>query len=303
MKKALSILITSLLLFLLSVNIIFALQLGNKYWIKGETNGYFFSDIGLSSPLKIAESQYADVIEYNSNIYKLYFQSGEIAYINADNFNGLRHYNIKFILTEAQKTAADIQDKLELKAIKDKAEKEKQENIAKAEAELKQWEDEKTNIYASLKAHGIYDNRIVWLKYPDFNLPGLTKINVKSIEIIKEERAYTYTSKIDTIKKVIFNIDSDYDVDKLEFDTDTERITDSFFTKYPANKWSKKVLKAIQKADILIAMTTAQVTASWGLPKQINRSGGKWGLHEQWVYGEHGTYLYFENGKLTSWQD
>ena len=40
---------------------------------------------------------------------------------------------------------------------------------------------------------------------------------------------------------------------------------------------------------------------SWGQPDDINRSVGSWGVHEQWVYGDE--YLYFENGKLTSWQD
>lgn len=55
-----------------------------------------------------------------------------------------------------------------------------------------------------------------------------------------------------------------------------------------------------------IGMTTEEVEASWGYPNDINKSS--WG-HEQWVYGfcdrhfcKH-TYLYFENNKLTSWQD
>lgn len=50
-------------------------------------------------------------------------------------------------------------------------------------------------------------------------------------------------------------------------------------------------------------------------PNHINRTTGSWGVHEQWVYLDgwsasyeiflkRGTvYFYFENDKLTSWQD
>ncbi|GAH38631.1 unnamed protein product [marine sediment metagenome] len=52
-------------------------------------------------------------------------------------------------------------------------------------------------------------------------------------------------------------------------------------------------------------MTKEQVEVSWGKPRDINKSVGSWGVHEQWIYRKfsHSTYLYFENGILTSWQD
>ena len=40
---------------------------------------------------------------------------------------------------------------------------------------------------------------------------------------------------------------------------------------------------------------------SLGKPDDINRTVGSWGVNEQWVYGRN--YYYFENGKLTSYQD
>lgn len=53
---------------------------------------------------------------------------------------------------------------------------------------------------------------------------------------------------------------------------------------------------------IWIGMTKEMVLESWGEPKDINRTVGSWGVHEQWIYyGDK--YLYIENGKLTSWQD
>jgi hypothetical protein len=48
-------------------------------------------------------------------------------------------------------------------------------------------------------------------------------------------------------------------------------------------------------------MTSEMVIDSQGRPKDINKTVGSWGVHEQWVY-ENNTYLYLENDRLTSWQ-
>lgn len=61
------------------------------------------------------------------------------------------------------------------------------------------------------------------------------------------------------------------------------------------------IQRCISEKKVQIGMSTEQVILSWGRPEHINRSVGKWGEHEQWVYGS--TYLYFENGIMTSFQD
>lgn len=58
---------------------------------------------------------------------------------------------------------------------------------------------------------------------------------------------------------------------------------------------------AIRKHEISLGMTPCMAVAAWGRPEDINSSVGSYGRHEQWVY--NGTYLYFENDTLTSWQD
>ena len=63
----------------------------------------------------------------------------------------------------------------------------------------------------------------------------------------------------------------------------------------------KKYKAAIQSGSFMLGMTDDMVVASIGYPNDINRTVGSWGVHEQWVY--YSMYLYFENGKLTSWQD
>ncbi len=59
----------------------------------------------------------------------------------------------------------------------------------------------------------------------------------------------------------------------------------------------------IYGGEIWLGMTDKMARDSWGSPDDINRSVGSYGVHEQWVYGKYDTYVYFENGVLTSWQD
>ena len=76
----------------------------------------------------------------------------------------------------------------------------------------------------------------------------------------------------------------------------------------------EKIKRAILNKKILVGMTKIQAIKAWslsnnkpgGVPYRINTSVGSWGKHEQWVLNPFSiysqTYLYFENGKLTSWQ-
>jgi hypothetical protein len=47
---------------------------------------------------------------------------------------------------------------------------------------------------------------------------------------------------------------------------------------------------------------TVMEKTNWERPQEVNRTINKLGTHEQWVYS-NGSYLYFDNGKLTSIQD
>lgn len=57
----------------------------------------------------------------------------------------------------------------------------------------------------------------------------------------------------------------------------------------------------INEGRVRIGMTDEQCREAWGSPRDINRSVGSYGVHEQWCY--NGSYLYFENGVLTSYQN
>jgi hypothetical protein len=65
--------------------------------------------------------------------------------------------------------------------------------------------------------------------------------------------------------------------------------------------WDRKYCQAIINRKVMTGMNPAQVRAAWGRPERINRTVLPGYTTEQWVYGD--TYLYFDDGVLTSWQD
>ena len=73
-------------------------------------------------------------------------------------------------------------------------------------------------------------------------------------------------------------------------------------------KYGASNARAILEKKFYIGWTKEMVIESIGHPFDINRSVGPWGTHEQWVYRlykyiDDSTYLYFENGILTSFQE
>lgn len=66
-------------------------------------------------------------------------------------------------------------------------------------------------------------------------------------------------------------------------------------------KYGREVFNKMKQGKVWIGMNEEQALFAHGKLKDVNRSVGSWGVHEQWVY--NGFNLYFENGKLTSWQD
>lgn len=63
----------------------------------------------------------------------------------------------------------------------------------------------------------------------------------------------------------------------------------------------------VATGTIIEGMTKSMFCEFMNKPDDINRTVGSWGVHEQWVYNTtisgKTEYYYFENGKLTSWQD
>lgn len=60
--------------------------------------------------------------------------------------------------------------------------------------------------------------------------------------------------------------------------------------------------KAALAHEIRLGMPEKCLVASWGPPKEINRTVTQSGTREQWVYAP-GVYIYLDNGTVTAWQD
>lgn len=116
-------------------------------------------------------------------------------------------------------------------------------------------------------------------------------------------------------------MDVEKELEKYEQIVATER--QEYVDAHP--ELDQRTKEAILNGKIFIGMNKEQTIASWGKPLEVNRSVGSWGVHEQWIYchtaaewkwleamknpyrydcsSRHSRYLYFEDGKLKSWQD
>ncbi|MBE3109693.1 MAG: hypothetical protein IMZ46_04120 [Acidobacteria bacterium] len=70
-----------------------------------------------------------------------------------------------------------------------------------------------------------------------------------------------------------------------------------------------EVKQAILANELLIGMTEQEVVAAIGRPDDINRSTYSFGTTAQFCYDSYGdfarakySYVYFENGRVTGWQ-
>ena len=67
-------------------------------------------------------------------------------------------------------------------------------------------------------------------------------------------------------------------------------------------KYGKNIAKEIIEGYVRIGWTKEMCIESWGEPNEINKTTNKYSVSEQWVYGS-GSYLYFDNGRLTTIQN
>lgn len=67
----------------------------------------------------------------------------------------------------------------------------------------------------------------------------------------------------------------------------------------------QNIREAIAEGALMLGMTKEFVTASWGSPERVHRTVSGFGTKEQWIYqvGRESRFLYFDDGKLTAWQD
>lgn len=161
----------------------------------------------------------------------------------------------------------------------------------------------KTNIVASP------DKYIVVTKLPVNSKVKVIGQTEKHFEIIYNE--YTgWVNKSALVSEEEYNrkkeqsvFDSLTNVSKAEQNEKTVLEREKNREKYLYTKYSKEIANRILQNKIWLGMTYDMALESIGQPSTKNRSVGEWGIHEQWVYSHSNLFLYFENGKLTSWQE
>ena len=67
------------------------------------------------------------------------------------------------------------------------------------------------------------------------------------------------------------------------------------------NKYGNRYGKLICEGQVCLNMTKEMCIEAWGEPNYINSTIIKGLVHEQWIYW--GSYLYFDNGRLTGIQN
>lgn len=117
-------------------------------------------------------------------------------------------------------------------------------------------------------------------------------VGCASIDIKKERIATFNTNKI--INEISSSLTSPWT---------KELLREEMINRHP--EWPQGVQWKVRGGEIAIGMTEEQVKASWGKPNDYNRTVTKYGSREQWIYGVFPscTYIYFNDGVLTSWQD
>lgn len=144
--------------------------------------------------------------------------------------------------------------------------------------------------------------------YTDEVIPSMTDIIItEQLNGYYKVYAYGYLRKFDVNlneELELFNQGLNKKARRLYFDDleRTKKIAEETRIKYIIKKYGKKDGQRILDGKVWIGMTKEQALDSWGSPEDINRTITSDITHEQWVY-PYGTYLYFDNGKLTGIQD
>ncbi len=135
------------------------------------------------------------------------------------------------------------------------------------------------------------------------HLPSNKKVRV--LDSIDKYYRINYNDSVGWILKVA--LISESEKQKIAADKKAKEFADRMqYQKYKEGlikKYGFATADKILYGMIWLGMTDEMARLSKGSPTKINRTVGSWGVHEQWVYDNQDTYLYFENGILTSWQD
>ena len=116
-----------------------------------------------------------------------------------------------------------------------------------------------------------------------------------------------YNSKKESLTLQKNGLDEEIETLKLEIDDLQNRIPElkqemiTAFRELYVLKYGEDIGQRIAYKQIWKGMTDEMVRDGWGEPDKIDRNVEKWGVFEQWNYGN--ITFFFKNGKLTDWDE
>lgn len=116
--------------------------------------------------------------------------------------------------------------------------------------------------------------------------------------IVPNEKVTAFTDSITTV--IVKREARRKILDRVQQDEEA-REKDKKWREYVLKKYGSIKGNRILNNEYWIGMTSTEAIESLGKPDRVNRTTGVYGQHEQWVY--KGAYLYFEDGKLKSFQE
>lgn len=100
--------------------------------------------------------------------------------------------------------------------------------------------------------------------------------------------------------KEMREVKQNFEKDALEMRKTESREFLDYLRQKCIEEYGEDICNRIEKGEIWIGMNDWMTRQSIGHPERTNRTTSSYGTSEQWVYPNR--YLYFENGKLKSWQ-
>lgn len=189
----------------------------------------------------------------------------------------------------------------ELAEIKAKEEAEKK-RIQDSTAVVKKQKEEKEDSLILAQMKKKYMHKTWYYRRGDWQYQRFKPIEVIDIQVERNSEGYQHFPM-----KLLYK-GSDYVVSHNAIILDDGQCTfDMAFHNIPPEKEfpTVKHWKEVKVYKLVLGMNKQEVELVKGMPTKINKTKGRWGVHEQWVYsnsfGTH--YVYFENGRLTAIQD
>ena len=137
---------------------------------------------------------------------------------------------------------------------------------------------------------GIFGNKIIEIEKND------------SIKIYNWYKKYYFKASYKGKVGYVFEEGIKIDKKLIEYIVENLKKNDTKLA-YLVDEYGLKLAYKLNSGSYWRGMTKKMAIDGVGKPDEINKTTGSWGIHEQWVYRKKNIYLYFENGKLTSYQD